>query len=128
MISLARVSFLLLFPAVCAAQSTALRVCPDCRLSSVSEAISQARPHDTVWVEPGTYPESGIRVDKPLTLLGREYPVIDGENKGEIITIFADSVTVSGLQLKNVGTSYTSDYAAIRVVKSEAFTISDNRI
>ncbi len=124
--TLARVTLFLLFPAVCTAQSTALRVCPDCSLSSISGAVRQAMPHDTIWVEPGTYPENGINVDKPLALLGRGYPVIDGENKGEIITITADSVTVSGLHLINVGTSYTTDYAAIRVVKSEAYTLSDN--
>ncbi len=37
----------------------------------------------------------------------------------------ADSVTVDGLFIKNVGTSYTTDWAAIRVVKSENYLIQN---
>ncbi len=60
-----------------------------------------------------------------MTLLGEDYPIIDGEDKGEIITITSDNVTVDGLFIINVGTSYTSDYAAIRVVKSKNFLIQN---
>ena len=64
-----------------------------------------------------------IVIDKPLTIIGKNYPVIDGEEQGEIITIVSDNVTVDGLFLKNVGNSYTEDFAAIRVVKSKYFEI-----
>ena len=121
-----RIAFFLLPLACCTAQGNSRRVCPDCELSSLSEAVRKAMPHDTIWVEPGSYAESGIRIDKPLIVLGKDYPVIDGREMGEIITIVADSVTIRGLHLKNVGTSYTTDYAAIRVVKSEAYTLSNN--
>ena len=52
-------------------------------------------------------------------------PVIDGEDQGEIIRIVSDNVTIDGLFIINVGTSYTTDYAAIRVVKSENFLIQN---
>lgn len=100
-------------------------VCPDCQVSSIREAISRAAPHDTLLIKEGTYREWDIQIDKPLTLLGRGRPVIDGQKKGEIITILADSVTVEGLSLRNVGISYTTDYAAIRVVKRHHFKIRD---
>ncbi len=73
----------------------------------------------------GTYKEHNILVDKPLTIIGENYPVIDGELKGEIITVISDNVTVDGLFIINVGTSYTEDYAAIRVKKSKNFIIQN---
>lgn len=102
-----------------------LEVCPTCELSSVKEAIAMASEYDTVLVKKGTYKEFNLIIDKPLTLLGKGYPVIDGEDQGEIITITSDGVTVDGLFIINVGTSYTSDYAAIRVVKSKNFLIQN---
>ena len=100
-----------------------IEVCPTCPISSVKQGISVASDHDTLLIKKGTYKEFDIRVDKPLTLLGEGYPVIDGEDQGEIITIVSDDVTIDGLFIINVGTSYTRDYAAIRVIKSKNFRI-----
>ena len=76
-------------------------------------------------IKKGTYKEYNILIDKPLTLIGENFPVVDGEDKGEIIRIVSDEVTIDGLFIINVGTSYTSDYAAIRVVKSQHFLIQN---
>ncbi len=100
-------------------------VCPVCEISSIKQAIEIAAAHDTLLIKKGTYKEFNILIDKPLTLLGENYPVIDGEDKGEIIRIESDNVTVDGLFIINVGTSYTADHAAIRVVKSEHFVIQN---
>jgi len=100
-------------------------VCTSCEISSVKEAIGLASDFDTVLIKKGTYKEFNLVIDKPLTLVGEGYPVIDGEDQGEIITITSDGVTVDGLFIINVGTSYTSDYAAIRVVKSKNFLIQN---
>ncbi len=102
-----------------------LEVCGDCQVRTIKEAVALAEERDTVLIKKGTYYEYNILIDKPLTLLGQGYPVIDGQLKGEIIRITADNVTVDGLFLINVGTSYTEDYAAIRVVKSENFLIQN---
>ncbi|MBC2839288.1 nitrous oxide reductase family maturation protein NosD [Robiginitalea sp. SC105] len=105
------------------AQPGTIRVCPDCGVSSLREAIALATAHDTLLIGAGTYRESEIAIDKPLTLIAEGRAVIDGEKKGEVITIEADSVTIDGLEVRNVGVSYTRDNAAIRVVNSRAFTI-----
>lgn len=102
-----------------------IEVCSNCPVSTVKDAINQAKNHDTILIKKGTYKEYNIIVDKPLTIKGENFPVIDGELKGEIITIISDSVTVDGLFIKNVGTSYTSDYAAIRVKNSKYFNIQN---
>ncbi|MFC5048456.1 nitrous oxide reductase family maturation protein NosD [Aquimarina hainanensis] len=98
-------------------------VCHSCTHTSIKETIASAHAYDTIYIQKGTYKEFDIVIDKPLSLIGKQYPVIDGEQQGEIITITSDHVTVDGLFIINVGISYTEDFAAIRVRKSNHFTI-----
>lgn len=102
-----------------------VEVCNTCEINSLKEAIQMAVAGDTILVKKGTYKEYNIVVDKPLTIKGENYPIIDGEDKGEIIRVTSDHVTIDGLFIINVGTSYTSDHAAIRVVRSEHFLIQN---
>lgn len=106
-------------------QCQTIQVCKSCPISSLKTAISVAKDFDSIIVKKGTYKEHAILVNKPLTIIGKNYPVIDGELKGEIITITSDNVTVDGLFIINVGTSYTEDYAAIRVRESKNFVIQN---
>ncbi|MGB5497653.1 MAG: nitrous oxide reductase family maturation protein NosD [Maribacter sp.] len=102
-----------------------IEVCANCEVKTIKNGIAIAAEYDTLLIKKGTYKEFNIIVDKPLTLLGQGFPVIDGEDQGEIIRIVSDNVTIDGLFIINVGTSYTTDYAAIRVVKSENFLIQN---
>ncbi len=110
------------------AYGNTLEVCSSCEYKSIKVAIAQAQDFDTIVIKKGLYKEMNIVIDKPLTLIGENYPVIDGEFKGEIITITSDNVTVDGLFIINVGTSYTEDYAAIRVIKSKNFLIQNLKL
>ncbi|MGB5273719.1 MAG: nitrous oxide reductase family maturation protein NosD [Flavobacteriaceae bacterium] len=100
-------------------------VCPSCPIKSIKEAVAAASAYDTILIKKGTYKEFNILLDKPLTLLGEDLPLVDGEDQGEVITITSDHVTVDGLNIINVGTSYTKDFAAIRVIKSKDFLIQN---
>jgi len=102
-----------------------IEVCTTCPISTLKKAIAVAKDYDTITIKKGTYKEHSIIVDKPLTIIGKNYPVIDGEKKGEIITVISDNVTVDGLFIINVGTSYTADYAAIRIKRSKHFTVKN---
>jgi nitrous oxidase accessory protein len=97
-------------------------------IQSIKKAIELAKPHNTIIIKEGTYLESGIVIDKPLSLIGLHHPVIDGQFKGEIITIQADSVVIEGLILQNVEVSAIKDYAAIRISRSKHCTIRNNQI
>ncbi|WP_228853036.1 nitrous oxide reductase family maturation protein NosD [Aegicerativicinus sediminis] len=103
-----------------------IEVCKSCTINTIKGAIENAKSHDTIIVKREIYKETDIIVDKPLTLIGKDYPVIDGQLQGEIITVNADSVTIEGFVIKNVGVSYTKDFAAIRLRKSEHFIIRNN--
>lgn len=105
-----------------------INVCTTCEYTSVASGIDIAKPGDTVIIMSGIYLERGLVIDIPMFLTGNGQPVIDGGLKGEILTITADHVTVSGITFRNVGISYLKDWAAIRVRYSREFTIRDNII
>tara|TARA_R110002012_G_scaffold267202_1_gene450882 strand:- start:31454 stop:32611 length:1158 start_codon:yes stop_codon:yes gene_type:complete len=94
-------------------------------VKTIQQGINQAEEGDTVRVKKGIYKEVDITIDKGIILLGENLPTIDGEDRGEIIKIVADNVTVDGFKIINVGTSYTSDYAAVRVIKRNGFLIQN---
>ena len=102
-----------------------ITVCNSCDIKTIQEGINQASEGDTVLVKKGIYKEVNIIINKSIILLGENLPTIDGESKGEIIKITADNVTVDGFKIMNVGTSYTSDYAAIRVIKRNGYLIQN---
>ncbi len=100
-------------------------VCPTCPIESIKAGIELSTPFDTLLIKEGIYKESEILIDKPLTIRGIGQPTVDGERKGEIFTIRSNDVTIDGLRIINVGTSYQKDYAAVRVAKSENFRIQN---
>ena len=116
---------ILLFCFATALWGKTIEVCSICEVKTITNGIALAVDYDTLLIKKGVYKEFNIVIDKPLTLIGQGFPVVDGEEQGEIITIISDNVTVDGLFLINVGTSYTTDYAAIRVVKSKNFLIQN---
>lgn len=116
---------LVLFLAHTSLFAQVVEVCPSCKNTSIKDAISISKAYDTITIKKGTYKEYNIVVDKPLTIIGEDYPIVDGEFKGEIFTITSDYVTLDGLFIINVGTSYTEDFAAVRVKRSKHFVIQN---
>lgn len=102
-----------------------ITVCESCEVKTISKALELAEDGDTILVKPGIYREANIKVTKSVSIIGEGLPTIDGEKLGEIITIGADNVTLDGFRIINVGTSYTTDYASVRVVHSKGFTIQN---
>ena len=108
------------------ANAEVFEVCSDCQYKSIKDAIRAASPHDTIQVQQGTYFENTIKIEQPLVLIGVDRPVIDGRFKEAIIEITADSVTLKGFVIQNVGVSYTKDFAAVHLYRSKYFTLTDN--
>ena len=57
------------------------------KITSVKSALSVAAPFDTILVKKGTYREGSIVITMPLTVIGIDNPVLDGENKYETIIL-----------------------------------------
>ena len=98
-----------------------IKVCDTCPIQSIADAVRKAKAHDVILLQDGIYLESDIIIDKPLTISGSKKAIIDGAEKGYLFKISADSVTIKGITLKNVGKSYTKDFAAIYVSRSKYF-------
>ncbi len=94
---------------------------------SIGQAIEMAEEGDTILVDAGHYKEKNLFINIPgLVLKGIGYPVLDGQNKIEIITIKADRVVVDGFKLINSGVSSLDDLSGIKVYESSLVNIRNN--
>jgi nitrous oxidase accessory protein len=94
---------------------------------SLQERIDRASAGATLTVDGGVYREN-IVIDKPLSLAGMGWPVIDGGGSGDVVTITADDVTLSGFTIRGSGRAFSQEPAAVRVVGAHNATITGNRI
>ena len=62
-----------------------IEVCKTCPISTLKKAIAHAKDYDTIIVKKGTYKEHAIIVDKRLTIIGKNYPIIDGEKRAKLL-------------------------------------------
>lgn len=105
-----------------------IRVSPGGPVRSIKQAIIQAKAGDTILVNAGLYREYNIGIDKPLTLRGIGYPVIDGEKKQEIINIKSNNVLLEGFLVQHSGYSSYNDIAAIRIINARNVIIRNNKL
>ena len=108
--------------------SKTLKVGKNEQFRSIQQAVAAAQSGDSVLVEKGIYKEGTINIEKPLSLIGIGRPVIDGEMKGEIITIYSDNVLIKGLKLINSGRDEIKSIAAIHIYSSSNSVIEQNII
>lgn len=94
--------------------------------TSIQSIFNRALPGDTVIVHSGVYKQGGLKISKKLTLIGQEGAIIDGKDKGGILLVTADSVTITGMAFNNTTVSYIHDNAAIKVDKANYCTIENN--
>lgn len=97
-------------------------------VSSIRKAIEIAKDFDSITVLPGVYKEGALQLTKSLTIIGQNYPILDGENKYEILLISGQNITVTGLAFRNSGYSALNDYASIKLVDASKVTIAANKI
>ncbi len=109
------------------ANATILEVGVTAKWKTIRSAIQAAASGDTVRILSGIYREGNLIVQKPITLLGIDYPVIDGENKFELLTIAASNVTIVGLRLINTGVGSINDISAINAIESKYLRVIRNQ-
>lgn len=108
-------------------EAQVLRVGESQKFNSIKSAILIAVEGDSIIVDPGTYRENNIRVEKPLTIIGIDNPVIDGEEKGYIFDIAnIDSFAIKGFTISNAAKSYTKDYSSLHLYQVKNFFIENN--
>jgi nitrous oxidase accessory protein len=98
------------------------------QFTSITAAVAAAKNGDTIIVDYGVYHEKNLVVNKQLVLKGINHPVLDGDKKYEIISIYADNVTVDGFLLQHTGVSSMTDFAAIKIYNRRNVSIINNNI
>ncbi|MBL7994938.1 nitrous oxide reductase family maturation protein NosD [bacterium] len=97
-------------------------------MRSIKQALLLSNNGDRIIIYAGRYTEGNIIVDKSVSLIGKDNPVIDGEGKGEIFTVTANDVIIDGLIIQNAGISYVQENAGIRLKEIERCIIRNNKL
>jgi nitrous oxidase accessory protein len=95
---------------------------------SLKKAFEIAKDKDSILLLPGIYKEGPLVLTKSITLLGQGNPVLDGENKYEILLISGKNITIKGIQFRNSGYSSMNDYASIKLIDASYITLENNSI
>ena len=123
--------FLLTILALCCLQSVTAKtivVGRDQLVTSLRTAVAMAGINDTILLKSGTYREGNIIINKQISLIGINQPVLDGENKYEILTVSGRSIVIKGIKFINSGYSSMNDYASINLVDAVGALIENNII
>lgn len=89
-------------------------------------AIDDARPGDTLLVPYGVY-TGNLVLDKKLTLLGINKPVLRGDGTGSCLTITADSCVVKGFVIERSGGMLVHEDAGV-LIKSNHNHVEENAL
>ena len=121
-----------LTPVICLSVLTVLLTAPAMAATrtvdadaSISETLKFAEDGDTIIVRDGYYQER-FTVDKSVTLIGEENPVIDGSVVGSVITVTAPEVTIRGFTIQNTGVRLSEGDAGIMAKRAENLVIERN--
>jgi parallel beta-helix repeat protein len=100
--------------------------------ATITEAVANASPDDTVFVKNGVYHEN-VLIDKSLLVMGEdsENTVIIGEssvNDGNVFTLAASNVTVEGFTIKSQDYATAKQYANGVNIKGDNCTVRGNNI
>ena len=93
---------------------------------SIQQALALAVNGDTILVNAGVYREGNILINSSIVFKGINNPVLEGENKYEIISIKSNNVTVDGFTLLHAGRSEIKDIAGIKIYNVHNVTIINN--
>jgi len=102
-----------------------IEVCKTCTIKTIKDAIKIAENGDEILIKKGLYKENNIAINKSISLIGKEGVIIDAEGSLGIVVFKVDNFTIKGLKIINIESSYTKEFAAIKVIRSSNFIIED---
>lgn len=103
-----------------------IRVGKQLAITTIKQALELVSTGDTIEVLAGVYREKGLVISKSIYLVGRDFPIIDGEHKYEVVAIRANDVIMQGFRVMNSGVSSMDDFAGIKIYNSRGVTIRNN--
>lgn len=87
--------------------------------------IDAAAPGSTLEIDGGTF--GPIVIDKPLNLIGNNWPIIDAGQAGDVVQVLSSDVTIEGFVIRGSGISVTNSDAGV-VVRDIAEGVSNLRV
>ena len=124
--------FIIILPTILISSAIAARtivVGKNQSVSSISKAVELAKENDTILVQQGIYKEGNIIINKKnLALIGQNFPVLDGENKFQILTVSGSNITIKGFRFQNSGLSAMNDYASVKVIDAKNILVENNQV
>jgi len=96
-------------------------------LSTLRQGIAFAKNGDTILLNKGVYKEGPLSITKAIYLIGVDSPVLDGENKYEILTVTGYNIVIRGIHFANAGYSSMNDYAGLKIIDASG-VIAENNI
>jgi nitrous oxidase accessory protein len=124
-ISLLIILFLIFFQSVIFSKT--IQVGSNHKVKTISSALLLAADGDTLLIAPGIYNEGPITINKSVTIIGNNNPVISGDGKYEIFLVKADNVNITRLIFRDAGLNYIKDNAAIKLDNVKNCVISFNK-
>jgi len=97
--------------------------------STIQAAVNAANSGDVIFVRNGTYTEHLI-INKTLTLAGenRASVVIDGNETGRVVSVFADNCIITGFTVRGGGFTPWGSDSGIYVASSNNLVTNDNLV
>jgi nitrous oxidase accessory protein len=92
----------------------------------LAEVLRLAGPGDRVIVDGGSH-RGPLTIDRPVSLVGRNWPVIDGPGHGTVISVQARDTTISGFVIRGSGSSLDEENSGLTLDESPDGRISGNR-
>lgn len=107
-------------------QSKTIEVGKNKVIKSIKKAIDLANPGDTILIYKGVYREGNIVINKRIVLQGKDFPILDGQRKYEVVSIKADSVVVSGFKVIDSGYGSLNDPCGIKIYDKIGVIVKNN--
>lgn len=88
--------------------------------------LDNAPEGSTIIFKPGIYKVNNLKIEKSVSLIGENYPVLQGNKKDEVLSIKANNVVIKGFEITDAGISYRQENAGIKIIDSHNCVVEDN--
>ena len=95
---------------------------------NLQKAIDSTHDFDTLILKSGTYRSVNTEIKKPLTIIGENFPVLDGQLEDEVLVVTSNNVSIIGIEVRNTKCGSMKDYAGIHVNKSQNVNIENCKL
>lgn len=93
---------------------------------SIKSALEKSQNGDSIIVNKGIYKEGNIVISKEISLIGIDFPVLDGQKKYEVISLKSANTLICGFKIISSGFATLDDPCGIKVYDTRNVIIRDN--